>query len=1016
MTRAATVRRQGETATAGEGPGDARLAALRQAGWLRPASELPARSPTAPATRARPTTLAEVPAADDDDRRGDAAGGGAAEGNATRVWRLTRDPGGRVAVVPVLVGAGGGRGRRAFGWNEPWSRAALVRATGQPLTPLDHRVFALHEAACALAALADPAGAARLSALAVRAVAESPDAALRDDHGRPVTARVERVGVRLRGDDAGYAFEWLDARGAPWPDELAVEAAREGLRDGFATVLRGGGVAILDLPAAACEAVLRGEGLSAEQVLAQVRALRRAGLTTHIADGLPIGEAVRSGRLELRLAVGEDGLEAALRVAPFGDGATWPPGIGEGTVLGLSATGLRRCERDRPAEVADAEALRATLGLPPPDDAWRWQLGRIEDALALVERAEALAHAVDVRWDDAPCVVRPEPDEEPVIVALGQDWTGAMLEFAGETTELWPLLDQLRGGANHLRLGDGRYLRLREAIRLRLAAAAHCVQALQDARSDTAAATALQALAAQVEVRGADGHRAGRAVAARRAAFALDVAEPAGLRATMRPYQRQGYAFLVRAAACGPGAILADDMGLGKTLQALALLLQRAESGGALVVAPASVLAVWEREAARFAPALRVRTMRARDVARRSTRPHELWLTSWAQLARAPEVFAAHPFGTVVLDEAQLAKNPTTARFAAAAGLRAGFRLLLSGTPIENRTEEAWALTELAVPGLLGARGAFLRRYATPIEARGDAAAAAALGAQIAPHLLRRRKEEVARDLPPRTEVDVPVLLSAAERERYEFVRRTAEAALRSEASGGEANDPRRRARLFEVVLRLRQLACHPRLCDPDSPLPSAKMARARALLGELRAQGRRALVFSQFTAHLDLCAEALAADGATLLRLDGRTPVQARREAVEAFQAGRADVLLVSLGAGGTGLTLTAADAVVLLDPWWNPALEAQAADRAHRIGQQRPVTVFRLLAEATVETRIRALQRRKASIAEQVLGAARGASASLSEAELHSLLAAEEPEERAGRANASAGSGRDASPRPPA
>jgi SNF2 family DNA or RNA helicase len=232
----------------------------------------------------------------------------------------------------------------------------------------------------------------------------------------------------------------------------------------------------------------------------------------------------------------------------------------------------------------------------------------------------------------------------------------------------------------------------------------------------------------------------------------------------------------------------------------------------------------------------------------------------------------------------------------------------------------------------------------------------------VAPFVLRRRKEEVARELPRREEIDVPVVLSPPERRNYEIMRASLRDAMRSA-------DPAERMLLFAGLTRLRQLACHPRLCDPTSTLPSAKLERARLLLRELRAAGRRALVFSQFTSHLDLCAEAFAADGARLLRLDGRTAKAARVKAVDAFQRGEADALLVSLGAGGTGLTLTAADAVVLLDPWWNPALEAQAADRAHRIGQTKPVTIFRLVSQDTVEVRVRELQRRKHAIARDVL-----------------------------------------------
>jgi SNF2 family DNA or RNA helicase len=356
-------------------------------------------------------------------------------------------------------------------------------------------------------------------------------------------------------------------------------------------------------------------------------------------------------------------------------------------------------------------------------------------------------------------------------------------------------------------------------------------------------------------------------------------------------------------------------------------------------------------------------------------------VTSYAILRLDAERLAEEDWGTVVLDEAQNVKNPESLAARAAFRLRADFRVALSGTPVENRLEELWSVFHFLNPGLLGGRGDFEARYARPIAA-GVPAAAARLRDRIRPFVLRRRKREVAPELPPRTDVVLRCALGDAERAVYDAVRAaTVPEVVAALEKGGSV------LAALEALLRLRQAACHPALVPGQRAETSAKVELLLEQLETALAEGHRALVFSQWTSLLDLVEPHLAAAGIAFTRLDGST--RDRAGVVARFQdESGPPVLLVSLRAGGTGLNLTAADCVVLLDPWWNPAVEEQAADRAHRIGQERPVVVYRLVAENTVEERILELQQRKREHSDLALGDAQAAAA-LTRDDLLALLA---------------------------
>ena len=472
-------------------------------------------------------------------------------------------------------------------------------------------------------------------------------------------------------------------------------------------------------------------------------------------------------------------------------------------------------------------------------------------------------------------------------------------------------------------------------------------------------------------------------------------AAPAGLRAELRGYQREGLRWLNALAEAELGGVLADDMGLGKTVQLIAHLLVLQASGRlvapALIVAPTSLIPNWEAELARFAPGLRRLTLhgaqRAGDFAAMAT--HDLVLTSYALLPRDLDVLRAQPFTLVALDEAQQVKNPRTQARRALLALNAPRRVCLTGTPLENHLGELWSQLDLAVPGLLGDEPAFRRHYRIPIEKQNDAEAQARLNRRIAPFILRRSKSEVAAELPAKTEIVRMVRLEGRQRELYERLRLTLAEELRQviAARGLEQSG----IAVLDALLKLRQTCCDPRLVKLESArgiAESAKLDLLMDMLPALVSEGRRALVFSQFTEMLGLIARELERRRLPFVILTGDT--RDRAEPVRRFQAGEVPLFLLSLKAGGVGLNLTAADTVIHYDPWWNPAVEAQASDRAHRIGQDKPVFVYRLVAVGTVEERIEVMKERKAELARAVLdGGGTRDRLAFDQADLEALLA---------------------------
>jgi len=471
------------------------------------------------------------------------------------------------------------------------------------------------------------------------------------------------------------------------------------------------------------------------------------------------------------------------------------------------------------------------------------------------------------------------------------------------------------------------------------------------------------------------------------------IVAPAEFHAQLRPYQEHGVAWLQFLREYELGGILADDMGLGKTVQALAHILIEKQAGRldrpALVIAPTSVIPNWKAEAARFAPGLRVHVshgLKRKEVFDQIT-DSDLVLTTYALLPRDKEALLAQEFHLVLLDEAQQIKNAQTLAAKVVSQLHARHRLCLTGTPLENHLGELWSLFHFLMPGLLGDVSAFRRTYRTPIEKYGDELRRHGLVRRIRPFLLRRTKEQVATELPAKTEIVLPVELAGRQRDLYETVRASMHERVREEITArGLAQS---QIVVLDALLKLRQVCCDPRLLKLDSAKrvkESAKLEVLLEMLREMLPQGRRVLLFSQFTSMLALIEQELSAESVRYVKLTGDT--RDREKPVKAFQSGEVPLFLISLKAGGTGLNLTAADTVIHYDPWWNPAVENQATDRAHRIGQNKPVFVYKLIASGSVEEKIGALQASKAALAASVLGGGAATGAALTADDIRALF----------------------------
>ncbi|MDR1978810.1 MAG: DEAD/DEAH box helicase [Synergistaceae bacterium] len=687
-------------------------------------------------------------------------------------------------------------------------------------------------------------------------------------------------------------------------------------------------------------------------------------------------------RIYVQLQPSDDGLDADMVVRPLGPNSVpCRPGVGGNNIFGLvdskRVQARRDLEKEKDALMSAVRACPALMDAEQVADE-RWRLQTPELALEFLMQVQELGDTVVVEWPKGQTMrVRSQVSLSSMSVAVrnAQDW----FAFSGELTvderlvlSMKDLMELLKvGHGRFLPIGDGQFIALTKEFRRRLEALA----ALGDPRGDELRVSSLSVgmLAPLADEAGSfKGNAEWERQRARIAEAAdLNPSLPSTFQGELRNYQIEGYRWLARLAHWGAGACLADDMGLGKTIQALALLVARGNGGPALVVAPTSVCPNWIAEANRFAPTLNMKELRYGD--REKTlgdlNPLDVVVTTYGLLQNEVERLSAIQWHTIVLDEAQAIKNMGTKRSAAAMKLSGDFRMATTGTPIENHLSELWNLFRFLNPHFLGSFDGFNRRFAAPIERDGDKGARLRLKKVIQPFILRRNKEQVLEELPSKTEITLRVELKEEEQAFYEALRRSSVEKL----SSREAAD--QRFQIFAELMRLRRACCNVALVMPEEDggvfekFPSAKLEAFSEILGELRENGHKALVFSQFVDHLSIIRKYMDREGIAYQYLDGSTPSQERTKRVAAFQSGEGDCFLISLKAGGTGLNLTAADYVIHMDPWWNPAVEEQASDRAHRIGQNRPVTVYRIVAKDTIEEKIVDLHTWKRDLAESLL-----------------------------------------------
>lgn len=666
------------------------------------------------------------------------------------------------------------------------------------------------------------------------------------------------------------------------------------------------------------------------------------------------------------------GLKFEIRVMPLGEeGPLLRPGQGGRTVVAETKEGRMQTVREFEAEMEGRDRLLHRCPALRKHSMGGFDFS-VEDSVDCLEILDALAQADDLEitfhWPEGKSMSVSRPAEPAEFnVKKSNDWfaVDAALKVDEDTVlDAQQLLAAHKEGhGRFLSLGHGRFVALTEKLKKQL-------ERLADLSTKEGDELALHPLAAMAafgtegsNIKGDSNWKNLR----KRVGAAMESTPklPSTLQAKLRDYQLVGYQWMSRLADAGMGACLADDMGLGKTLQALSHILDRAGKGPTLVVAPTSVCPNWVEEARRFAPSLRPQLYadgdREKTVA--DAGPFDVVIVSYGLLTRETERFASRKWQTLVLDEAQAIKNYQTKRFQAVTEISAEFRLTTTGTPIENNLDELWTLFHFLNPGLLGSRDMFTKRFSGPIENGTDPRARARLRDTVKPFILRRLKSEVLHELPPRTEITLRVEMDVEEKALYENLRR--EAAERFE------NDKEKKDTLAVLaeLMKLRRLCCHPDLVVPDAEVEASKVEAFRNLVAELLENGHKALVFSQFVDVLSILKDQLDEMGVSYQYLDGSTPQKERAKRVAAFQGGEGDLFLISLKAGGTGLNLTAADFVIHYDPWWNPAVEDQASDRAYRMGQTRPVTVYRLVAKGTIEEKIVELHRSKRDLASSLL-----------------------------------------------
>jgi SNF2 family DNA or RNA helicase len=729
-------------------------------------------------------------------------------------------------------------------------------------------------------------------------------------------------------------------------------------------------------------------------------------MTVHSSVGVDIqGQSVEcveaDPTIHLHFIPYGSGFRLEMFVQPFARGGPYlKPGAGVANIM--AEVNGRRLQTRRNLKLEEEKAREIEESCPILDLAIdleqenerEWHLLDPEECLQALLELEEIRDRIILEWPEGgKLAVRRQTGVNQLnlnIRTSQQDWFGlsGRLEInQDEVIDLKTLLEKVQSSRSRfIPIGDSQFLALTQEFRKRLEELILYSEAKGEEKEEIyvhpLAAIAIEELTQGARINADEGWKKQLNLIQEAQDMVPEV--PSTLQAELREYQAEGFIWMARLAHLGVGACLADDMGLGKTLQALAVMLNMAKDGPILVIAPTSVCMNWEQEIIRFAPTLRIKSLSNgnRKNVISSLKKFDVLISSYTLLQQEIDLLEKVSWQAIVLDEAQAIKNAGTKRSRAAMRLKGRFKLITTGTPIENHLGELWNLFRFINPGLLGSFKQFNARFGIPIEKHHDREAGRKLKKIIRPFMLRRIKSQVLDELPPRTEVTLRVEMKEEEVHFYEALRQQALENIEtsSEKSG-------RHLQILAEIMKLRRACCNPRLIMPDTKISSTKLEVFAQVVEELIGSRHKALVFSQFTGHLALIREYLDRQGIVYKYLDGTTPTRERQRQVESFQEGEGDLFLISLKAGGLGLNLTAADYVIHMDPWWNPAVEDQAADRAHRIGQKRPVTVYRLITANTIEEKIVRLHQEKRDLANSLLEGA-DVSARISADELLELI----------------------------
>ncbi len=722
---------------------------------------------------------------------------------------------------------------------------------------------------------------------------------------------------------------------------------------------------------------------SAKNKIVQVMDALAGDITIHsdIEGGSDsVAETKADSTLHVQLSPLGQGLKLSMVVRPLGDdGPSYPPGSkGKNVIARVNGIQMKTT---RDLETEKELALSLINGCPTlaiaEENQGEWHFPGVEASLELIQELGAKDEGVVVEWPEGKpfeLVGRASFNNCKLNIKGGEDWfamTGQVVVDEHLTLEMGMLLEFLeKSPTRFLEIKPGRFVELTRAFRNKLKALdRYSVRHGKGVRFHPLAVLALEGFFQEAGTLSTDKDWKSHIAKLQSQTDPL-LAAPSTLNAELRDYQLQGINWMNCLSDWGVGACLADDMGIGKTMQTLAMLIRHAPKGPSLVIAPTSVCANWIAEANRFAPCLNLISFggNKRKKILEDAGSFDVLICSYGlmQQKKVATMLSAVSWQMVVLDEAQAIKNFATQRSRAAMELTAAFKVILTGTPIENHLGELWNLFQFINPGLLGTLDHFNKTFAIPIEKEGDAQARRDLKRLIQPFILRRTKAQVLEELPPRTEILLDIDLSKEEMAFYEALRQQA---LERISNDDESHGGQKHFKILAEITKLRQACCHSELVNKEISIASSKLAAFSEILGELINNGHKALVFSQFVGHLSIIRRYLDESKIKYQYLDGSTPATQRQKAIHDFQSGEGDVFLISLKAGGVGLNLTAADYVIHLDPWWNPAVEDQASDRAHRIGQRRPVTIYRLITRGTVEEKIVHMHRRKRNLADSLL-----------------------------------------------